>query len=41
MMDLQFFEAGDDVDQNSNLHVELDRLKALHSKLGAILKDFS
>ncbi|WP_223980361.1 hypothetical protein [Arthrobacter sp. NicSoilB8] len=40
-MDLQFFEAGDDVDQNSNLNVELDGLRALHSNLGAILKDFS
>lgn len=41
IMDLQFFEAGDDVEQNSSLHVELDGLKALHSNLGAILKNFS
>lgn len=41
IMDLQFFEAGDDVSQNSSLHVELDGLKTLHANLGAILKDFS
>lgn len=39
-MDLQFFEAGG-VEQSSNLHVDLGGLKALHSSIGAILKDFS
>jgi hypothetical protein len=41
IMNLQFFEAGDDVEQNSDLSVELDGLKELHANLGAILKKFS
>jgi len=41
VMNLQFFEAGDDVEQNSDLSVELDELKELHANLGSILKKFS
>jgi hypothetical protein len=40
VMNLQFFQAGDAVEQNSDLSVELDGLKELHANLGAILKKF-
>lgn len=40
-MNVQFCEVGDDVEQNSDLSVELDGLKELHANLGAILKKFS
>lgn len=41
IMNLHFFEAGDEVKQNSDLSVELDGLKELHANLGTILKKFS
>ena len=40
-MNLQFYEAGDDVDQKSDLSVEIDGLKELHANLGTILEKFS
>ncbi|MCC9173242.1 hypothetical protein [Arthrobacter sp. zg-Y179] len=41
IMDLQFFEAGDGAEQISNLHVDLDGLRTLHSSLADILREFS
>jgi hypothetical protein len=41
VMNLQFFEAGDDAEQNSDLSIELDGLKDLYAHLGAILRKFS
>ncbi|MCC3268089.1 hypothetical protein MUG94_13290 [Arthrobacter gengyunqii] len=40
-MDLEFFEAGDDPMQSAIMHVKLDDIRTLHSRLAYILKDLS
>lgn len=40
-IDLEFFEVGDDPMQNAIMHVKLDDIRTLHSRLAYILKNFS
>lgn len=41
LIGFQFFEAGDDPMESANLYMDLDELRAFHSSLTAILRDFS
>lgn len=40
-LDLEFFEAGDDPMQSAIMHVKLDDIRILHSRLTSILKNLS
>lgn len=40
LMDLQFFEAGN-YEAISTLHLDMDSLKDIHSRLGAVMRKFS